>query len=398
MLRPRHTLLATLFLVGVGLLACAADPTQPAPPPPADTADAAPPPPPAQTADAVAPPWCPDATGIYTAQKVPGDVLFLMDRSGSMQIKLSNGDTRWADTKTGLFNLLKALPTTTRAGAMMFPQGDAPISCCWISSTLNDVTCSCATGELPGIGVRCDASNYAVPVPVADISPQQVSDIEAYISSSDADFYWGTPLAAALTAAIDRQQASKLDGTKSVVLLTDGYPTSCDSSTDPTANDIQHVVDAAAAGAQAGVRTFVLGVIDGTKGARASYLSPIAEAGGTARTPSCGTTDDCFYALNNATFTQDLQAAFDQIQLQAFDCSFDLPQPQGGAPDLSKINVELQTQQGTQQVMRYTTHQNGWDYLPNQKHLQLYGNACTTLKADVKNQVDVVVGCTTQGH
>ena len=108
--------------------------------------------------------------------------------------------------------------------------------------------------------------------------------------------------------------------------------------------------------------------------------------------------DDCFYALNNKTFTQDLQAAFDEIQLQAFDCSFNLPQPQGGAPDLSKINVQLETQQGTQQVMRDTAHQDGWDYLPNQKHLQLYGNACTMLKADAKNQVDIVVGCTTQGH
>lgn len=394
MLRPRHTLLALLSAVGVGLMACAADPTA-APPPPATQQDASPPP--AQTADAAPPAWCPDANGIYTAQKVPGNVLFLMDRSGSMQIKLTNGDTRWTDTKTGLFNLLQSLPGTTRAGAMMFPQGDAPIQCCWISSSINDVTCSCATGQLPGIANRCDPATYAVPVPVAAISPQQVSDIEAYVSSSDADFYWGTPLAPALQAAIDQQKASPNDGTKSVVLLTDGYPTSCDSTQNPSANDIQHVIDAAASGSQDGVRTFVLGVIDGTKGAKPAYLSPIAEAGGTSRTPNCTGTDDCFYALNNKTFAQDLQAAFDEIQLQAFDCSFDVPQPQGGAPDFTKVNVQLQTQQGTQQVLRDTTHQDGWDYLPNQKHLQLYGNACTELKTDVKNQVEIVVGCITQG-
>ncbi len=394
MLRPRPTLLATLSIVGVGLLACAADPGAKPPPPNQDAA----PPPPVQTADAAPPPWCPDATGIYTAQKVPGNVLFLMDRSGSMQIQLSNGDTRWQDTKAGLFNLLQSLPTSTRAGAMMFPQGDQPIDCCWISSTLNDVTCACTTGELPGITARCDPNTYSVPVPVASISAQQVSDIEAYVSSSDADFYWGTPLAAALTAAIDQQTASTLDGTKSVVLLTDGYPTSCDSTSDPTANDIQHVIDAAANGAQQGLRTFVLGVIDGTKGARADYLSPIAQAGGTARTATCSSTNDCFYALNNTTFTQDLQAAFDEIQLQAFDCSFDVPQPQGGAPDLSKLNVQLETQQGTQQLVRDTTHQDGWDYLPNQKHIQLYGNACSTLKSDPKNNVEIIVGCVTQGH
>jgi hypothetical protein len=314
-----------------------------------------------------------------------------------MQIKLTSGDTRWKATKSGLFDLLGTLPPSTRAGAMMFPQGDAPISCCWISPTANDVTCSCATGELPGIDPRCDLPTYDVPVPVASLGSQQVSDIEAYISSSDADFYWGTPLATALTAAIDAQVASKLDGPKSVVLLTDGYPTSCDSTSDPNANDIQRVIDAASAGEQQGVRTFVLGVIDGTKGARPEYLSPIAEAGGTARAAGCSSTDDCFYALNNTTFTQDLKSALDQIELQAFDCSFALPQTQG-TPDLSKVNVQLQTSQGTQTLARDTTHQNGWDFLPNQTHIQLYGSACTTIKADATNKVDIVLGCTTQGH
>ena len=394
----RQKSLAVLFVATtLAVAACASDPTDGPPPPTTDqNDDAGTPPPPVTVADAQAP-ICAQATGTYPAQKAAGNVLFVMDRSGSMQIKLGSGDTRWKATKTGLFDLLQTLPTTTRAGAMMFPQGDAPISCCWISSSANDVTCSCGTGELPGIHPRCDVPTYDVPVPVGSLGASQVSDIEAYVSSSDADFYWGTPLAAGLTAAIDAQAKSTLDGTKSVVLLTDGYPTSCDSNADPSANDIQRVIDAAATGAQEGVRTFVLGVIDGTKGARADYLSPIAEAGGTARAPGCSATDDCFYPLNNKTFAQDIKSAFDQIELQAFDCSFELPKPNGGAPDLTKINVQLQTGQGTTTVARDTTHQDGWDFLPNQTHIQLYGNACTTIKADAQNQVDIVVGCTTQG-
>jgi len=341
---------------------------------------------------------CPNATGTYPATPAAGNVLFLMDRSGSMQIQLTSGDTRWTATKNGLFNLLGALPSSTRAGAMMFPQGDKPISCCDISTTLNDVVCNCASGELPGVDPRCLVSTYTVPVPVASLGPLQVSQIEAYVSSSDDDFYWGTPLASALTAAIDAQAASTLDGTKSVVLLTDGYPTSCASDSDPNADDIQNVIDAATAGAQQGVRTFVLGVIDGTKGARADYLSPIAQAGGTARTPTCNTTDDCFYALNNQTFAQDLENALNQIELQAFDCSFAIPQTNGGSPDLTKVNVEVDTTQGTSLVARDTTHQNGWDFLPNQTHIELYGQACQTVKADPSNTVDIVVGCTTQGQ
>src|SRR5206468_34357 len=107
----------------------------------------------------------------------------------------------------------------------------------------NDVACSCATGELPTINPRCQESTYKAPVPVASLGALQTSNIEAYISGSDADFYWGTPLAPALSAAVDLQANSTLDGTKSVVLLTDGYPTSCDSTSDPGANDIQRVID-----------------------------------------------------------------------------------------------------------------------------------------------------------
>ncbi len=401
MMRPAPTSLVVLALLGLACLApaagCAADPDASIPAKPADPPDAGQGDEPTVPLDAAPPPWCADAQGVYAAEKAPGNVLFLMDRSGSMQIKLTSGDTRWVATKKGLFDLLGTLPPSTRAGAMMFPQGDSPISCCWISSTLNDVTCSCANGELPGIHPRCDEPTYQLPVPVANLDPQQVSDIEAYVSSSDKDFYWGTPLAAGLTAAIDQQQASKAAGTKSVVLLTDGYPTSCDDSNDPNANDIQRVVDAAAAGEQAGVRTFVLGVIDGTKGARPEYLSPIAQAGGTDRYAGCSANDDCFYALNNKTFAKDIQQAFDQIALQAFDCSFEVPTPQGGTADLSKVNVQIQTKNGTQQVLRDTKHQDGWDYISNQTHIQLYGQACTDIKADDQNQVQIVVGCKTQG-
>ncbi len=391
------SIVAISGLALAGLLACGSEPV-PTPPPNDnnDNGNSDSGPPSVTVPDASLYTICPNATGTYPATPATGNVLFLMDRSGSMQIKLTSGDTRWTATKSGLFDLLGALPSSTRAGAMMFPQGDKPITCCDISTSINDVVCNCGSGELPGVDPRCLVPTYDVAVPVASLGPLQTSNIEAYVSGSDDDFYWGTPLASALTAAIDAQSSSSLDGTQSVVLLTDGYPTSCESTSDPNADDIQRVVDAATAGAGLGVRTFVLGVIDGTKGARADYLSPIAEAGGTARTPTCTTTDDCFYALNNQTFAQDLKTALDQIELQAFDCSFAIPQTNGGTPDLTKVNVELQTSQGTSLVTHDTTHQNGWDFLPNQTHIQLYGQACQTIKADAQNSVDIVVGCATQ--
>ncbi len=341
---------------------------------------------------------CADSEETYAAARETSNVLFLLDRSGSMQIKLTGNDTRWSATKRGLEDLLASLPSTTRAGAMMFPQGDAPITCCGIDPQLNDVKCHCATGELPGTTARCNTSTYRMPVGVSMLDTTHVNAIESYVSSSDTEFYWGTPLAPALTAAISSMQALPMNGPKSVILLTDGYPTSCDTTGDPTANDIQRVVTAASTGA-GNVRTFVMGVIDGTKGARADYLSAIAKAGGTARAPGCDATNDCHYALNAATFAHDIRAAFDAIALQAFDCTFAFPTPKPGAVhDLSKVTVLVKTANGTITLARDTSHQSGWDYLSGQTQFQLYGQACTALKTDAQAKVDVVVGCKNAGQ
>jgi hypothetical protein len=332
-------------------------------------------------------PFCSEAQGIYTAKRETSNVMLLIDRSGSMHIKLSNADTRWTGTKKGLANLLRSLPATSRAGAMMFPQGDKPITCCGIDPALNDVKCSCASGELPGTTTRCAASHYEAGVPVAPLDTAQITAIEAHVASADREFYWGTPLATGLQAALDRMMALKVEGPKSVVLLTDGIPTSCDTASDPQANDVARVVAAATKGAQAGVRTFVMGVIDGTKGARAESLQQIAAAGGT------GT----HYAINAQTFAQDIKAAFDKIALEAFDCTFELPDPAMGAEhDLSKVNVVIKGSSGDHALSRDTTHQGGWDYLGGR--IQIYGAACAGLKADPGARVDVVVGCKTVGR
>ena len=237
-----------------------------------------------------------------------------------------------------------------------------------------------------------------VPIPVADLDSQQISDIKSYIASSDKEFYWGTPLAPALKAAVDQQRASKMTGTKSIILFTDGIPTSCDTTADPNANELSRIVDAAAAGSKDGIRTFVMGVIDGTKGARATTLSPVAKAGGTARKAGCETDNSCFYALNSNTYAQDIKAAFDDISLKAFDCIFDLPPVQGNATaDLSKINVQIDDGSGAVQVSLDTTHADGWDFTPDQTHLQLHGPTCEKVKEKASTKVEIVVGCKTQG-
>ncbi len=365
--------------------------------PPAD--DSAPPAEDTAAPDTAAPeppPVCDAATGVYTATPTPHDVLFLFDRSGSMHSKVASGTTRWQAAQKALSSLLDAMSPTTRAGLDMFPRGDAPITCCWIDPTTNYTDCDCADGELPGTAKRCAASTYAPAlVPVAPLAAAQKTAIRAAIKASDAEFYWGTPMKAAVEGAIAKQAALDLDGHRSVVLITDGEPTSCEAAD----NAIDSVVGAAQAGATLAkpVYTYVVGVIDGSLAANAANLSKVAVAGGTKRADGCEASASCFYAVDAKTFEADIAKAFKEIEMKAFSCTFDVPTLSSGTPDYDLVNVTLKKADGTSTTLpRDAKREEGWDFLDAGKSkVQLYGSACTAVKDDVTTQVQIVLGCKT---
>jgi hypothetical protein len=328
-------------------------------------------------------PLCAEAKGEYEATREPSNVLFLYDRSGSMHIQLPSKSTRWDAMKKGFFELLEKLPSSTAAGLMLFPQGDAPVNkWCGIDASINDVTCKSGWPE-PTEKNRCDAALYEPSVPSRYLSSDHVEDLEITVADSDSEFYWGTPLSTALTAAISAQRASTLPGAKSVILLTDGNPTSCGA--EGISNDISHVVDAAAVGLDSKgplVRTFVIGLTDSSRqAAKAENLQPIAVAGGTKH----------FYKLTDDAFADDLKKVFEQVSAQAFDCTFNLPSAAGN--DMSQLNVQLESAARTNPtVARDPGHKEGWDLLPNGTQIQLYGEACRAMKDDAA-KLRIVVGC-----
>jgi hypothetical protein len=382
------SLICFSFALSVGVItACGSENEGPAPAPPPPQPELGDGKPEAKPVADV----CAESTGQYTATREPSNVLFLYDRSGSMHIKLPTNATRWEESKNGFFDLLSSLPATTGAGLMLFPQGDQPVNnYCRIDGSLNDVDCDDAWPEPAGTA-RCNPDSYKADVPSALLSPAQVTAMKNKVTASDTSFYWGTPLSSALKAAIAAQKASTLPGAKSVILLTDGNPTSC-SDTGIT-NDIANVVDAASTGLQGTlVRTFVIGLVDSARqAAKAENLSPIAVAGGTKRAAGCEATNSCFYKLTDATFATDLKDVFKEISTQAFDCTFNLP-PQTAGTDPSLISVQLASGGGSQPVARDTSHSNGWDYLPNGTQIQLYGQACTDMK-DETAKLNIVLGC-----
>lgn len=345
-------------------------------------------------AEEPAPAICNEQEASYEAERPKSNLVFVVDRSGSMKIKLPNGDTRWAATRAALYGILGKLPAMqTRASVMQFPQGDAPITCCSINSQ-NVVACNCSS--VPAPTKRCDAATYKGAEPT-ELDAAALTSIRTQIDKTNNEFYWGTPLAAATAAGVNLQKASNNDGVKAVILLTDGAPTSCDTTANPDANADQFVIDAAKAGMANGetIRTYVIGVVDGANGndARPDLLSKVAQAGGTARDASCAANNTCFYSASAANLQADLATAFEKIARDATDCTFELP-PATSTTDLGKVNVTL-SENGTQTtIARDQTKTDGWDFVDNQSRVKLYGKACAEA-SNVDVRVKVVLGCRT---
>lgn len=344
------------------------------PPPaqPAPVETAAPPPP---------PPLCLDQSATFEPSRPRTNVVFLLDRSGSMHLRLPNTTkTRWTATRDTLFSVVEKLPASKmRASVAMFPQGDDPITCCKVTSA-NALDCNaCTSSMLPPPNDRCAPSSYSIPLP-KDVDAMSIAQMKTLVNASNDEFYWGTPLAAALGAAVLAQKESTNDGIDSVVLLTDGEPTSC------VTNDVADVVEAAKLGMTGAkkVRTFVLGIVDGTTGAQTESLNQIAAAGGTKSA----------HAVHASAFTTNLASALDEIARAATDCTFDLPAPKADA-DLEKTNVTLDRAGGPQTLVRDPKHLQGWDYLPGNMQIKLYGDACKVVREDPMAKVTVVLGCRT---
>lgn len=345
------------------------------------------------------PELCPEATGVYPVEAAASNLLFLLDRSGSMHLRVGTTDTRWTLTSAGLANILVSMPDSTVAGLAMFPSGDQPVTCCDVTAG-NYIECSCATGELPGPADRCDETTYqSLTVGMDALDDAHEQQIISAVAASDAEFYWGTPLAPALGGTLDAALSMSLPGVTSVVLLTDGLPTSCDTTSDPAANDIQRALDIAAAAAGSGVRTYVVG-IDGEAASSdpatdlAINLSQLASAGGTAPYAGCESANDCAYLVNVDNFEDALAAALESIALEAASCTFEVPTP-NGTPDYDAVNITVTNDDGTVAIPRDTSHSNGWDYFQGNDKVQLYGDACELLKSDASAKVEVVIGCQT---
>jgi hypothetical protein len=269
---------------------------------------------------------------VREGQRVPVDMYFLVDSSGSMAEPVTGG-TKWEVVSSALVGFLNDPRNTgTGVGIGYFPMV-ARKSCmpgqagCFCIPLIN----ICFSTE----GGSCAASDYSTPsVPVALPPPfaAVIGDIGGH------DIGGGTPTRPALDGGLQylgQWAAQHPERKPLLVLATDGEPSGCDPN---TPQDVATVAAAALAGPHA-IRTFVIGV-----GRSLQSLDLIAKAGGT---------DHAFLVDTGGDVAQEFVDALDQIRGAASSCEFSIPGAgvAGQMIDPTKVNVSY-TANGNGSPMR----------------------------------------------
>ncbi len=319
----------------------------------------------------------------FKGDRLPANMLFVIDRSGSMNCNLpEHGQStancesfpqkqditqpsKWELTRTAIKNAIDLLQTNspdTSAGVQMFPIAGS----------------QCGVDNTPDVAVGL-------------LDAAQNSGIDAFLDTVSPE--GKTPVAGATILGYDylfNQLGSS--GNRFLVLLTDGAET-CKASELPKLL-MQNVPDAMSVN----IRTFVIGV-PGSEDARA-LLSQIAWAGGTARDPSCvhdpapANTGDCHFDMTQTTdFAADLAAALDKISGSVLTCEFDIPKGNGTEVDLNNVNVRVN---GTVIPKDVTAGcdagAEGWQYAAGNTKIVLCGAPCDDAVQPNAN-VSIVLGC-----
>jgi hypothetical protein len=279
----------------------------------------------------------------------------------------------------------------------MAPKPGEIVTCGMDANGFDLGVCDAITTSTCTLGDSCTAKDYATPaVPIA-LLPGAGAAVTA---SLDGHAPGGnTPTSQALLGAIDQAKtfATANPGHSVVaVLATDGIPDEC------TPNDIPGIAQLAAAGlaGSPSVKTFVIGVFAPDAIATGTTaLNQIASAGGTKQAFIVNTT--------SANLEQQFQTALNTIRSAALPCQYEVPVPDSGVPDFTKVNVEYTSGAGVSSGVPYVETQakcgtsSGWFYDVDPvtgatpAAILVCPGTCSTLQGDTNGRVDVVVGCGT---
>jgi von Willebrand factor type A domain len=278
-------------------------------------------------------------------------IYILLDKSGSM------ADASQWDDATAALSALVDDPTTAglEIGLQYFPLGD-----------------------------ECDPDLYATPAVPLDFLPANAAKIKASLAKQKVDGI--TPTEPALRGAISYVRSLRIaDPARdiAVVLVTDGSPDACHSST-------RTVVDVAseAQSAEPQVSTFVVGLAN----SHVDDLNRIAAAGGTG---------EAIFISADPSTAQKLVTTLHDVRDTQRLCRYAVPDAGAAQPTANDLSVTTQSDpEGPTVTLAIVKNagactSNGFyvDDPAKPKTITLCPSACATVHASTRSRVKVVVGC-----
>jgi hypothetical protein len=242
----------------------------------------------------------------------------------------------------------------------------------------------------------CEAADYAAPAVTIGELPGQARSIMTSLSTATPVGL--TPTSAALAGALQQAgQRAAAEPTHRVIALlaTDGLPTECEPI-DPAG--VASIAEKAAAQTPA-LNTYVIGVFSPMETPALMNLDSWAKAGGTDKAFVLDPSQDV-----NAQFLD----ALEKIRGGTLSCEYVLPpSPAGNEIDLGLVNVDVVSDQKTQQL-RYVGDaascgktEFGWHYDADPASgkatkIVTCSTTCDMLKT-TSGKVEVRIGCKTMG-
>lgn len=355
----------------------------------------------APTDPATPPDTC--AAAAYRSELLPSSLLWLVDRSGSMNCNLPPiTESATCEMQPETADSTQPTKWSTLVGAMSSAVGDlsaVPNTSVGVTFFSNDNRC----------GVQSSPN-----VPLAPLTPSHVAALTAAFANVTPG--GGTPIAGALILGYKHlHQQAMAPGNRFVVLVTDGSDSCLDRYAEQgvTGDVVARLIDTEIPKAiSVNIRTFVIGA-PGSESNR-GLLSKIAFTGGTAVNPDCDheSTDpepgaECHFDMTATTnFAADLARALEQITGRtAEQCEFDVPAPDDDVEvDPTKVNVDYFENGDRMDASRHVEllrddtlpcdeGAEGWQYLEGNTRIRICGSVCERVRADPGPEVVVSLGC-----
>jgi hypothetical protein len=307
---------------------------------------------------------------VQQANKLPADILIVLDRSGSMDNDVADKacgsnrsggcgtNSKWGLMTPALKQVVAATDTSVNWGLKFF--ADAGNTTCGVNNSA-----SVTIGPTKGAAVATAIDGQ--------------TNAQGGISNGSR-----TPTRLAINGAVTYLSSVKTDNPKYILLATDGLPNCMPGASDNTTDDSTGAIQAVRDAAAAGIPTFVVGIATTGMGTADTTLSSMATAGGYPKSGS-----PSYYSVST---TSEFVTVLQNLVKVAATCTFAVGNPPTNDGSTSRERIDLYGDGAL--IPKDTSHANGWDYTDTtMTSVVVYGATCDQIKAGTIRSVSVKFQC-----